>query len=73
MVPIFLADSLATQGFCHDLSQPNISDTVACHDRVMRMSDEEVGSILQFRSKLHINTQRPVNYSELFRLLKGIS
>ncbi|KAM3175894.1 hypothetical protein ACTXT7_007612 [Hymenolepis weldensis] len=42
MVPIFLADSLATQGFCHDLSQPNISDAVACHDRVMRMSDEEI-------------------------------
>nr|CDS25317.1 sodium channel nonvoltage gated 1 alpha [Hymenolepis microstoma] len=42
MVPLFLADSLATQGFCHNLSRPNISDTVACHDKVMRLSDEEI-------------------------------
>ncbi|VDN98058.1 unnamed protein product [Rodentolepis nana] len=46
MVPLFLADNLETQGFCHNLSRPNVSETVACHDKVMRLSDEEASVIL---------------------------
>ncbi|KAL5961325.1 hypothetical protein TSMEX_010912 [Taenia solium] len=42
MVPLYLANHLATQGFCHDGGRNNNSATVACHDDVMRMSDEEI-------------------------------
>lgn len=42
MVPLYLANHLATQGFCHDAGRDNNSAIVACHDDVMRMSDEEV-------------------------------
>ncbi|KAL5106189.1 hypothetical protein TcWFU_004650 [Taenia crassiceps] len=41
MVPLYLANHLAAQGFCHDASRGNNSVIVACHDDVMRMSDEE--------------------------------
>ncbi|EUB60565.1 hypothetical protein EGR_04584 [Echinococcus granulosus] len=42
MVPLYLVNHLATQGFCHDDGRDNISAAVACHDDVMRMSDEEI-------------------------------
>ncbi|VDM30337.1 unnamed protein product [Hydatigera taeniaeformis] len=42
MVPLYLAGNLANQGFCHDVSRDNKSAVVACHDDVMRMSDEDI-------------------------------
>ena len=45
MVPLYLAQHLEEQGFCHAekfLKNDSLLKIVTCHDAVMRMSDEEV-------------------------------
>ncbi len=43
MVPFYLVESLEKNGFCHSPKEEDrLEETVACHDKVMKMSFDEV-------------------------------